>query len=142
VAEIAAAEGAAWVPISARIESELRDLDPAEAVEFLESLGLRESGLGRLARQAYRLLGLITFFTAGEKECRAWTIRAGTKAPQAAGAIHGDFERGFIKAEVVGWDELLEAGGWAPARAAGKVRVEGRDYVFADGDTTIFRFNV
>ena len=142
VAAVAAEEKAHRVPISARIESELRDLEPAEAQEFLESLGLKESGLGRLARAAYEVLGLITFFTAGEDECRAWTIRRGTRAPQAAGTIHGDFERGFIKAEVVGWDELLDAGGFAEARATGKLRVEGRDYVFQDGDTTIFRFNV
>lgn len=142
VAEVAARDGARWVQISARIESELRDLEPEEAAEFLESLGLSESGLGRLARTAYEVLGLITFFTAGEDECRAWTTRAGTKAPQAAGVIHGDFERGFIKAEVVGWDELVEAGGWSEVRAAGKLRIEGRDYVFQDGDTTIFRFNV
>ncbi|MEA2647492.1 MAG: ribosome-binding ATPase [Chloroflexota bacterium] len=142
VAAIAAEEGSRWLPISARIESELRDLEPAEAAEFLASLGLRESGLDRLAREAYELLGLITFLTAGEDEVRAWTIRRGTRAPQAAAVIHGDFERGFIKAEVVGWEDLVAAGSWAGAKAVGKVRIEGREYVFQDGDTTIFRFNV
>jgi GTP-binding protein YchF len=142
VAAVAAAEGARWLPISARIESELRELDADEAREFMASLGLRESGLDRLAREAYELLGLITFLTAGEKEVRAWTVRRGTRAPQAAGAIHTDFERGFIKAEVVDWKALVEAGGWNQAKAIGKVRIEGKDYVFQDGDTTIFRFNV
>jgi GTP-binding protein YchF len=142
IASVAASEGAAWLPISARIEAELQDIDPGDRAEFLHSLGLQESGLGRLARQAYSVLGLITFLTAGETECRAWTIRRGTRAPQAAGTIHGDFERGFIKADVIGWKELVDAGGWAQARAAGKVRIEGKEYVFQDGDTTIFRFNV
>jgi GTP-binding protein YchF len=142
IAAVAASEGAAWLPISARIEAELQDIDTADRAEFLSSLGLAESGLGRLAREAYRVLGLITFLTAGETECRAWTIRRGTRAPQAAGTIHGDFERGFIKAEVIGWKELIDAGGWAQARAVGKVRIEGKEYVFQDGDTTIFRFNV
>jgi GTP-binding protein YchF len=142
VAAVAAEEGSHWLPISARIESELRELDPSEVQEYLESLGLKESGLGRLARVAYQTLGLMTFLTAGEKEARAWTIRRGTRAPQAAGAIHGDFERGFIKAEVIHWKDLVEAGSWAAAKAAGKVRIEGKDYVFQDGDTVIFRFNV
>ena len=142
IAEIARAEGSRWLPISARIESELRDLDPSEAQEFLKSLGLEESGLDRLAREAYQLLGLITYLTAGEDEARAWTMRRGTRAPQAAAVIHGDFERGFIKAEVVGWEDLVAAGGWAAAKAVGKVRIEGKEYVFQDGDTTIFRFNV
>ena len=142
IAVVAASEGAAWLPISARIEAELQDIEPVDRAEFLSSLGLQESGLGRLARQAYSVLGLITFLTAGETECRAWTIRRGTRAPQAAGTIHGDFERGFIKAEVIGWKELVDAGGWAQARAAGKLRIEGKEYVFQDGDTTVFRFNV
>ena len=142
VAAVAATEGARWLPISAKIESELRDLDPAEAAEFMASLGLAESGLDRLAREAYDVLGLITFLTAGEDEARAWTVRRGARAPEAAGVIHGDFERGFIKAEVVNWRDLVETGGWAQARAVGKVRIEGKDYVFQDGDTTIFRFNV
>jgi GTP-binding protein YchF len=142
VAAIAGEEKASWLVISARIEAELQDIDPGDRLEFLQSLGLGESGLGRLAREAYRILGLITFLTAGETECRAWTIRRGTRAPQAAGTIHGDFERGFIKAEVIGWKELVDAGGWTEARALGKVRIEGKEYVFQDGDTTIFRFNV
>jgi GTP-binding protein YchF len=142
VAAIAAEEKASWLVISARIEAELQDIDPSERLEFLQSLGLDESGLGRLAREAYSILGLITFLTAGETECRAWTIRRGTRAPQAAGTIHGDFERGFIKADVIGWKELVDAGGWTEARAVGKVRIEGKEYVFQDGDTTIFRFNV
>ncbi|MFN2463450.1 MAG: redox-regulated ATPase YchF [Candidatus Dormibacteria bacterium] len=142
VAAVAAEEGSRWLTISAKIESDLQELEPSERAEFLESLGLKESGLGRLAHTAYDTLGLMTFLTAGEKEVRAWTIRRGTKAPQAAGAIHGDFERGFIKAEVINWKDLVEAGNWAPARAVGKVRIEGRDYVFQDGDTVVFRFNV
>jgi GTP-binding protein YchF len=142
VAAVAAEEGSTWLPISARIESDLQELDPEERGEFLASMGLAESGLGRLAHTAYETLGLMTFLTAGEKEVRAWTIRKGTRAPQAAAAIHGDFERGFIKAEVINWKDLVEAGNWAPARALGKVRIEGRDYVFQDGDTVVFRFNV
>ena len=142
VASVAAEEGSHWLPISARIESDLRELDPSEVDEYLESLGLKESGLGRLARVAYETLGLMTFLTAGEKEVRAWTIRRGTRAPQAAAAIHGDFQRGFIKAEVIDWKELVEARGWTAAKAVGRVRIEGREYVFQDGDTVIFRFNV
>ncbi|MFN2465352.1 MAG: redox-regulated ATPase YchF [Candidatus Dormibacteria bacterium] len=142
VAAVAAEEGSRWLPISAAIESDLQEIDPAEAREYLETLGLEESGLGRLARAAYETLGLMTFLTAGEKEVRAWTIRRGTKAPQAAGAIHGDFERGFIKAEVINWAELVDAGTWPAAKAVGKVRIEGREYVFQDGDTVTFRFNV
>ncbi|HEV3232817.1 MAG TPA: redox-regulated ATPase YchF [Candidatus Dormibacteraeota bacterium] len=142
VAAIAAAEGGRWLPISAKIESELRELGPEEAAEYLAEMGLKESGLGRLAREAFEMLGLITFLTAGEKECRAWTIRRGTRAPQAAGVIHTDFERGFIKAEVADWRDLVELRGWAAARAAAKVRIEGKDYVFQDGDTVVFRFNV
>lgn len=142
VAAVAAEEGGRWLPISAKIESELQDLDPAEAAEFLAELGLEEPGLQRLGREAYELLGLISFLTAGEKEVRAWTIRRGTRAPQAAAVIHTDFERGFIKAEVAGWKDLVEHGGWAQARAAAKVRIEGKEYVFQDGDTVVFRFNV
>ncbi|MEA2683020.1 MAG: ribosome-binding ATPase [Chloroflexota bacterium] len=142
VSTVAAEEGSHWLPISARIESDLQELDPAEVGEYLESLGLKESGLGRLAHVAYDTLGLMTYLTAGEKEVRAWTIRRGTRAPQAAAAIHGDFERGFIKAEVINWADLVEAGGWTAAKAVGKVRIEGKEYVFQDGDTVIFRFNV
>ena len=110
--------------------------------EYLDTLGLKESGLGRLAHAAYDTLGLMTYLTAGEKEVRAWTIRRGTRAPQAAAAIHGDFERGFIKAEVIHWDDLLEIGSWSKARDVGKLRIEGKDYEVADGDVMEFRFNV
>ncbi|MHB8508682.1 MAG: redox-regulated ATPase YchF [Candidatus Dormibacteria bacterium] len=142
VAEVAKAEGGRWLPISARIESELQELGPEDAREFLDSIGLAESGLGRLAREAFEMLGLATFLTAGDKECRAWTIRRGTRAPQAAGVIHTDFERGFIKAEVADWKDLVELGSWTAAKAQARVRIEGKEYVFQDGDTVIFRFNV
>lgn len=138
----AALEDAQVILISARIEEELSQLDPAEAVEFLETLGLSESGLDQLIRTGYHTLGLITYFTAGQKETRAWTVRSGTKAPAAAGEIHTDFERGFIRAEVVHYDDLMAANGMAGARAAGKLRVEGKDYVVADGDVIHFLFNV
>jgi ribosome-binding ATPase YchF (GTP1/OBG family) len=128
--------------ISAKLESELAELSPEEASQYLRELGVTESGLERLIRTAYRTLGLISFFTAGEDEVRAWTIEQGTKAPQAAGAIHTDFERGFIKAEVTAWDKLVEAGGWSQAKEKGWIRLEGKDYEFQDGDTTIFRFSV
>lgn len=130
------------VIISAKIESELAELNDSEQKDYLTELGLIESGLERLIRESYKLLGLITYFTAGEKEVRAWTIKNGTKAPQAAGVIHTDFEKGFIKAEVINWNKLIEAGGWSSAREKGLVRLEGKDYVFQDGDTTIFKFNV
>ena len=142
VREYAAAEGAEVVPISARLEAEIAELDDEEKKLFLEELGLKESGLDRLIKAAYRLLGLQTFFTAGEKEVRAWTIRAGTKAPQAAGVIHSDFERGFIRAEVVSCDDLLAAGSMAAVRDKGLLRLEGKDYVMQDGDVVHFRFNV
>jgi len=130
------------IPISARIEAELAELDPAEADEYLKELGVTESGLGKLIRAAYELLGLRTYFTTGEKESRAWTIHAGDKAPQAAGVIHTDFERGFIAAETIGWKELLELGSFGKAREAGKLRVEGKEYTVAEGDVMEFRFNV
>ncbi len=142
LAEKAHAEGAEVVVVSARIEAELQALEPTERAEFLESLGIEEPGLNRLIRCAYSLLGMITFFTAGEKEVRAWEIRSGTRAPQAAGKIHSDFERGFIRAEVVPWQTLVELGSESAARAKGLLRVEGRDYVVADGDVMHFRFNV
>lgn len=138
----AEAEGAEVILISARIEEELSQLDPAEAAEFLETLGLPESGLDQLIRTGYRTLGLITYFTAGQKETRAWTVRKGTKAPAAAGEIHTDFERGFIRAEVVHYDDLIAANGMAGARAAGRLRLEGKEYVVADGDVIHFLFNV
>lgn len=130
------------VVISAKIEAELAELSAEEQKDYLTELGLDESGLERLIRESYKLLGLITYFTAGEKEARAWTIRNGTKAPAAAGVIHTDFEKGFIKAEVINWEKLVEASGWSAARDKGWVRLEGRDYVFKDGDTTLFKFNV
>jgi GTP-binding protein YchF len=132
---------AAYVPISARIESELVDLAPDEAKAFLKDLGVDDSGVSSLIRATYALLGLQTYFTAGEKEVRAWTIKKGWKAPQAAGVIHTDFEKGFIKAEVVSYTELSRLGSVAAAREAGKYRLEGKEYVFQDGDVALFRFN-
>ncbi|HXN35010.1 MAG TPA: redox-regulated ATPase YchF [Opitutaceae bacterium] len=132
---------AAYVPISARIEAELIDLAPDEAKAFLKDLGVDDSGVSSLIRATYALLGLQTYFTAGEKEVRAWTIKKGWKAPQAAGVIHTDFEKGFIKAEVVSYGDLSTLGSVAAAREAGKYRLEGKDYVFRDGDVALFRFN-
>jgi len=132
---------AAYVPISAKIESELIDLTPEEAKEFLKDLGVSDSGVSSLIRASYQLLGLQTYFTAGEKEVRAWTIQKGWKAPQAAGVIHTDFEKGFIKAEVVSYDDLSRLGSVAAAREAGKYRLEGKEYIFHDGDVALFRFN-
>ena len=128
--------------ICAQIEQEIAELDDDEKAMFLEDLGLKESGLDKLIAASYRLLGLISFLTAGEDECRAWTIRIGTKAPQAAGKIHTDFERGFIRAEVVNYQDLLENGSLAAARDKGLVGLEGKDYVVKDGDVILFRFNV
>jgi GTP-binding protein YchF len=133
--------GAPLVVMCADLEAEMEGLEPDEREELLESLGLSEPGLNRLLREAYRLLGLITFYTIVGAEMRAWPLRAGTKAPEAAGLIHSDMERGFIRAEVVAADSLLEAGGMAAAREHGAVRVEGRDYVVADGDVIHFRFS-
>ena len=132
---------AAYVPISAKIESELIDLSAEEAKAFLKDLGVDDSGVSALIRGTYALLGLQTYFTAGEKEVRAWTIKKGWKAPQAAGVIHTDFEKGFIKAEVVSYGDLSRLGSTAAAREAGKYRLEGKEYVFADGDVALFRFN-
>ena len=131
---------AAYVPISAKIEYELIDLEPDEAKEFLADLGVEDSGVSLLIREAYSLLGLHTYFTAGEKEVRAWTIPIGCKAPQAAGVIHTDFEHGFIKAEVVSYEDLSSLGSVSAAREAGKYRLEGKEYVFKDGDVALFRF--
>ena len=142
VAERAASEGAAHVIVSAAIESEIIALDDAEKSEFLSDLGLEEAGLARLIRAGYGLLDLLTFFTAGPKEARAWTVRAGAKAPQAAGVIHTDFERGFIRAETISYDDYIACNGEAGAREAGKLRVEGSDYDVVDGDVFHFRFNV
>ncbi len=130
------------IPVSAKIESELAELPDAEREEYLKQLGMNESGLSKIIKQAYQTLGLITFITAGPKESKAWTCVSGTKAPQAAGIIHTDFEKGFIRAEVIQWDKLLEAGGYGPARDKGWLRVEGKEYVIQDGDVVHFRFNV
>ena len=138
----AASEGAVVVPVCAKIEAEIGELDDAEGDEFLEDLGLDEPGLDRVVRAGYRLLGLHHYFTAGPKEARAWTVPAGTLAPQAAGVIHTDFERGFIRAEVVSYDEYVAHGGENGAREAGRRRLEGKDYVVRDGDVIHFRFNV
>lgn len=141
VAEMAQREGASSVVISANIEAEIAQLDTEEAAEYLESMGLDEPGLDRLIRAGYELLDLITFFTVGPKETRAWTITKGTKAPQAAGVIHTDFERGFIRAQTIAYDDYVSLGGEAPAKEAGKARDEGKDYVAHDGDVMLFKFN-
>ncbi|MCW8836762.1 MAG: redox-regulated ATPase YchF, partial [Rhodospirillales bacterium] len=143
VAEMAAREGAGVVVISAQIEEEVAQLDdPAEKTEFLESLGLSETGLARVIQAGYALLDLITFFTVGPKEARAWTVVKNAKAPQAAGTIHTDFERGFICAETIAYDDFVACGGEQGAKEKGKMRQEGRDYLVRDGDIFLFRFNV
>ena len=142
VKKLAEAEGAGFVTICGKIESEIAELSEEERAEFLSGLGLKESGLDRLAAAAYRLLGLITFFTVGKKEVRAWTIPAESKAPQAAGAIHSDFERGFIRAEVMAYDDFVKYGSEAACKDKGVLRVEGKEYVVHDGDIMHFRFNV
>ena len=138
----AAIDGVTPIPICAKVEAELSELEPDEAAEYLADLGLERSGLETLAQAAYHLLGLQSFFTAGEMEVKAWTVRQGATAPQAAGVIHTDFERGFIKAEVIGYDDYIELGGEKGAREAGRLRIEGKSYVMADGDVVHFRFNV
>ena len=142
VAGVAAAEGAQVIPVCAQLEAEIAQLEPDEKKLFLDDLGIPESGLDRLIKASYALLGLISFLTAGEDECRAWTIQKGTKAPQAAGKIHTDFERGFIRAEVVSFDDLVANGSMNAATEKGLVRSEGKDYVMQDGDIVLFRFNV
>ncbi len=142
VAERAAAQGAQVIPVCAKLEAEIAQLDGDEKQLFLEELGVKESGLDRLVKASYSLLGLISFLTSGEDECRAWTIKKGTKAPQAAGKIHSDFERGFIRAETVAYDDLMACGTMAAAREKGLIRSEGKDYVVQDGDIILFRFNV
>jgi ribosome-binding ATPase YchF (GTP1/OBG family) len=134
--------GCDTVVISAQIESELADLDESDAKEFLADLGITESGVGQLIRAAYHLLGLQTYFTCGPKETRAWTIHLGDTAPQAAGVIHTDFERGFIKAETVGYEDLMANGSIQAAKEKGLYRQEGKDYVVQDGDVILFKFNV
>src|SRR5690606_27478573 len=142
VKEYAEKDHAEVVVICAKIEEEISELDPEEKEVFLQELGIEESGLDQLIRKAYHLLGLATFFTAGEQEVRAWTFKRGMKAPQCAGIIHSDFERGFIRAETVSYDDLLQYGSMQAAKEAGKVRLEGKDYVVQDGDIMLFRFNV
>ncbi|MCR4584108.1 MAG: redox-regulated ATPase YchF [Lachnospiraceae bacterium] len=142
VREYAKGEGSEVFVICAQIEEEIAELDDNEKAEFLEGLGLSESGLDKLIKASYSLLGLISFLTAGEDECRAWTIKKGTKAPQAAGKIHTDFERGFIRAEVVSYDDLISLGSIAAAKEKGVAGLEGKDYVVKDGDVILFRFNV
>ena len=143
LADYARSKGAGFLKIAAAIEAEIAVLtDPAEKRDFLETLGLAEPGLARMIHAGYALLDLITFFTAGPKEARAWTVRRGAKAPEAAGEIHSDFERGFIRAETIAYDDYVACGGEAGAKEAGKMRVEGRDYVVQDGDVFHFRFNV
>ena len=142
VEERAKTEGAQVIPVCAKLEAEIAELDGEERAMFLEDLGIHESGLDRLIKASYTLLGLISFLTSGEDECRAWTITQGTKAPQAAGKIHTDFERGFIRAEVIAYDDLMAVGSMAAAREKGMIRSEGKDYVVKDGDIILFRFNV
>ncbi len=142
VCEIAGAEGSEVLPICAQLEAEIASLDKEEKEFFLSDLGVEQGGLDLLIQRSYSLLGLISYLTAGEPEVRAWTITKGTKAPQAAGKIHSDFERGFIRAEVIAFDELMEYGTMAAAREKGKIRSEGKEYVMQDGDIVLFRFNV
>lgn len=142
VTEYAAKEGSEVVSICVKLEEELSELDDEEKAIFMEELGIKESGLDKLIKKCYSLLGLISYLTAGEKETKAWTIEKGTKAPQAAGKIHTDFEKGFIRAEIVDYDVLIECGSFNAAKEKGKVRSEGKDYVMKDGDVVLFRFNV
>jgi hypothetical protein len=140
VEALAKAEGAGCVIISAKIEAELAELPADERQAYLAELGVQEPGLNRLINEGYKLLGLITYFTAGPKEARAWTVPEGTRAPQAAGVIHTDFEKGFIRAETIAYDDYVALSGEAGARDAGKLRLEGKDYVVKDGDVLHFRF--
>ena len=142
VREVAASEGSECVIICARLEADLVELSPAERHEYLESLGVNTSGADQLIKNAYRVLGLMSFLTAGEKEARAWTISQGSRAQDAAGAIHSDIARGFIRAEIVGYDELMRAGSYAAAKVQGLMRLEGKDYIMQEGDVVNFRFNV
>jgi len=142
VAEFAAAENSELVPVCAEVEAEISQLDPEDRALFLAELGLAESGLSRVIRAGYQLLGLLTFFTAGPKEVRAWTVREHSTAPQAAGRIHTDFERGFIRAQVISFEDFIACKGEQGAREAGKLRLEGKEYLMREGDVTLFRFNV
>ncbi|MBS0400825.1 MAG: redox-regulated ATPase YchF, partial [Proteobacteria bacterium] len=140
--ELARAEGAVVVPVCAAIEAEIAQLDEADRAEFLAELKLDEPGLNRVIRAGYTLLGLLTYFTAGVKEVRAWTVRAGSTAPQAAGVIHTDFEKGFIRAEVIAYEDFIACKGEAGAKESGKLRLEGKEYIVREGDVMHFRFNV
>ena len=142
VAEKAKADKSGCMPICAKIEEDVADMDKAEKAEFLAEFGLTTSGLDNLIKESYTLLGLISYLTAGPEEVRAWTITRGTKAPQAAGKIHSDFERGFIRAEIIAFDDLMACGTMVAAKEKGLVRSEGKEYVMKDGDVTLFRFNV
>ncbi|HVW24553.1 MAG TPA: redox-regulated ATPase YchF [Polyangiaceae bacterium] len=142
ILDLAKTESTPVVPICAQLEAQIAELEPSDRPEFLASAGLKEPGLNEVIRTGYRLLGLITFLTAGEDECRAWTLKNGLTAPKAAGVIHTDFERGFIRAEVIRWEDLIALGSEAKCREQGKLRVEGKDYVVQDGDVMHFRFNV
>ena len=142
VVERAKTENATVIPVCAKLEAEIAELDGEERAMFLEDLGITESGLDRLINASYTLLGLISYLTSGEDECRAWTITKGTKAPQAAGKIHSDFERGFIRAEVIAFDDLMQVGNMVAAKEKGLIRSEGKEYVVRDGDIILFRFNV
>ena len=135
-------EGSKVIPMCAKIEEELADLDDSEKEEFLKDLGIEDSGLNNLIKETYNILGLATFFTSGSDECRAWTFKKGMKAPQCAGTIHTDFERGFIKAEVISFEDLKNCGSELKVREAGKLRLEGKEYIMQDGDICLFRFNV
>ena len=140
--EIAAAEGSEVLPICAELEAQIASLDPEDKEMFLSELGVEQGGLDILIQRSYSLLGLISYLTAGKPEVRAWTIKKGTKAPQAAGKIHSDFERGFIRAEVIAFDDLVACGSMSAAKEKGLVRSEGKEYVMRDGDVVLFRFNV
>ena len=142
VRALALKEGAGWVAICSKVEAEIQQLPREERADYLETVGLKEPGLNKLVREGFTLLGLSSYFTAGDDECRAWVIKKGFKGPQAAGVIHTDFERGFIKAEVIRWDELLKFGSEAAAKTKGALRVEGKEYVVQDGDVMHFLFNV
>ena len=142
VTEYAKKEGALTIPLCVKIEEELASLDEKDKKEMLEALGIKESGLDRVVKASYDLLGLMSFLTAGEPEVRAWTIKKGTKAPDAAGKIHSDIQRGFIRAEVVSYDDLVREGSMLAAKEKGLIRSEGKDYIMQDGDIVLFRFNV